>query len=126
MTNPTYIAPGGRTFDTDGALSYKADVVASSGTIEAKAGHLLALISGAWTAYAVGTDATAQTGIQALGVLIEDASLSTTAVKCQVLYAGKVWEEFVRNAGILASVTSFEALIAAPGKLVFADAKEVD
>lgn len=126
MINPTYIEPGGRTFDTNGALSYKAEVVASSGTISAKAGHLLAMISGAWTAYAVGTDATAQSGIEALGVLIEPAELSTTAVECQVLYAGKVWEDFVRNAGILATVTSFEALIAAPGKLVFANAKEVN
>ena len=112
MTNPTYIAPGNRTFDADSALSYDAEVVAGTGTIEAVAGHLLALISGTWTAYAVGTDATAQTGIK--------------AAEYKVLYAGKVWEEFIRNAGIESSVTSFEALIAAPGKLVFANAEEVE
>lgn len=125
MTNPTFIGPGPRTYDAESALSYKTGVVASSSTISAKAGHLLALISGVWTAFAVGTDATAQTGVQAIGVLLEDADLTTTSADYQVLYAGKVWEEFIRDAGILASVTSFEALLAAPGKVVFADAKEV-
>ena len=125
MTNPTFVAPGPRTYDVESALSYKVGVVASSGTIDAKAGHLLAMISGVWTAYAVGTDATAQTGVQAIGVLLEDAALTTTSADFQVLYAGKVWEDFIRDAGILASVTTFEALIAAPGKVVFANAEEV-
>lgn len=110
-----------RTFDNAGALSYKVNVVASTGTINARKGHLLAMIAGVWTAYAVGTDVTAQTGVQALGVLLEDASLSTTAKAVQVLYAGKVWEQFVRDAGITATVTPFNKLIAAPGKIVFAN-----
>ena len=121
MADATNITKGNRTFDVEGALSYKVNVVASTGTIAAKKGHLLAMISGAWTAYAVGTDATEQTGVQAIGVLLEDASLSTTAKACQVLYAGKVWEQFVRDAGITATVTSFAKLIAAPGKIVFAN-----
>lgn len=121
MAIATTIAPGNRTYDGAGMLSYKVGVVASTGTIAAKAGHLVALVSGAWTAYAVGTDATAQTGVKAIGILLEDASLSTTAKECQVMYAGKAWEQFVRDAGITSSVTSFEALLGAPGKIVFAN-----
>lgn len=117
MADATNIAMGNRTYED--ALSYKVNVVASAGTIAAKKGHLLAMISGAWTAYAASTDAASQTGIQAIGVLLEDASLTTTAKACQVMYAGKVWEQFVRDAGITASTTAFAKLIAAPGKIVF-------
>lgn len=117
MADATNIAMGNRTYED--ALSYKVNVVASEGTISAKKGHLLAMISGAWTAYAASTDAASQIGIQAIGVLLEDASLTTTAKACQVMYAGKVWEQFVRDAGITASTTSFAQLIAAPGKIVF-------
>lgn len=121
MTNPTYIAPGDRTFEREGALSFDESVVASSGTISAKAGHVLGCISGTWKAYAVGTDVTAQTNLKAIGILLEDADLTTTASTVRVLEVGKVWEAFVRDAGITSSVTSFAALQLAPGKLVFAN-----
>lgn len=121
MAEATTIKQGNRTFEVEGALSYKVNVVASTGTVEAKKGHLIALLAAGWTAYAVGTDATSQTGIKAIGVLLEDASLSTVAKPVQVLYAGKVWEQFVRDAGITETVTSFEKLISAPGKIVFAN-----
>lgn len=133
MTNPTYITPGGRTFDMAGALSEVLEVKTASGTVSAKAGHLLVHINGAWYAYDAATDALAQTitdggvtyNVDAVGILLEDADLSTTAAEVQVLYAGKVWVEFVRNAGIEASVTSDEDLLVAPGKVVFAVAEEV-
>ena len=124
MTNPTYIAPAGRTFDAATAKSYYVNVVAGS-SLSVKAGHLVAMISGAWTAYAKTTDATAQTGVQAIGVLLNDCDLSSTASKQQVLYAGEVAEEFVRNAGIAATTTSFEALIAANSHITFVKAEEV-
>jgi len=124
MTNPTFVSPGGRTFDAATAKSYYVNVVAGS-SLTVKAGHLVAMISGAWTAYAKTTDATAQTGVQAIGVLLNDATLGTTASKQQVLYAGEVAEQFIRDAGIEATTTSFEALIAAPSHIVFTQAKEV-
>ena len=124
MTNPTFVSPGGRTFDAATAKSYLVNVVAGS-SLSVKAGHLVVMISGAWTAYAKTTDATAQTGVEALGVLLNDCDLSSTASKQQVLYAGEVAEEFVRDAGIEASTTSFEALIAANSHIVFTKAKEV-
>lgn len=133
MTNPTYITPGPRRYDIAGALSKKLNVKTASGTVSAKAGHLLVHINGAWYAYAKTTDALAQTITvsqvdykpDAVGVLLEDADLSTTAVACQVLYAGKAWIDFVRDSGIEATTTSDDALITAPGKIVFADAEEV-
>ena len=124
MTNPTFVAPGGRTYDAATAKSYYVNVVAGS-ALSVKAGHLVVKISGAWKAFAKTTDATAETGVQAVGVLLNDASLSSTASKQQVLYAGEVAEEFIRDAGIAASTTSFEALIAANSHIVFTQAKEV-
>lgn len=121
MANATVIMPGNRTYDVEGALSYKVNVVASTGSIAAKAGHLVALIGGEWKAFPLTTDATAQTNVKAIGVLLEDAALSDSAVQAQVLYAGKVWEQFVRDAGIASTVTSFEALVGAAGKIVFAN-----
>ena len=73
MTNPTFVSPGGRTFDAATAKSYYVNVVAGS-SLSVKAGHLVVMISGAWTAYAKTTDATAQTGVEAL------VSSSTTAI----------------------------------------------
>jgi len=124
MTNPTFIAPGGRTYDVATAKSYLVDVVAGS-SLSVKAGHLVAMISGAWTAYGTTTDATAQTGVELIGVLLNDCDLSSTASEQQVLYAGEVAEEFIRNAGIAATTTSFEALIAANSHIVFTKAEEV-
>ena len=124
MTNPTFIAPAGRTFDAATAVSYNVNVVAGS-SLSVKAGHPVVLISGAWTAYGKTTDATSQTGVQALGILLNDASLSSTASKQQVLYAGTVAEEFVRDAGVEASTTSFEALIACNSHITFVKAQEV-
>lgn len=124
MTNPTLIAPGGRTYDAASAKSYLVNVKAGS-ALTVKAGHLVVLISGEWVAYAKTTDATAQTGVEAVGVLLNDCSLSTTASKQQVLYAGEVAEQFVRDAGIAATTTSFEALIAANSHIVFTQAEEV-
>lgn len=124
MTNPTFVAPGGRTYDAASAKSYLVNVVAGS-ALSVKAGHLVVMISGAWKAFAKTTDATAETGVQAVGVLLNDASLSSTASKQQVLYAGEVAEEFIRDAGIAATTTSFEALIAANSHIVFTQAKEV-
>ena len=124
MTNPTFVSPGGRTFDPATAKSYYVNVVAGS-SLSVKAGHLVAMISGAWTAYGKTTDATAQTGVELIGVLLNDCDLSSTASKQQVLYAGEVAEEFIRDAGIEASTTSFEALIAANSHIVFTQAKEV-
>ncbi len=124
MTNPTFIAPGGRTYDVATAKSYAVEVEAGS-SISVKAGHLVALIAGVWTAFAKTTDATAQTGVEAIGVLLNDCDLSSTASVQQVLYAGEVAEEFVRNAGIEATTTSFEALIAANSHIVFTKAEEV-
>lgn len=124
MTNPTFVSPGGRTFDPATAKSYLVNVVAGS-SLSVKAGHLVAMISGAWTAYGKTTDATAQTGVELIGVLLNDCDLSSTASKQQVLYAGEVAEQFIRDAGIEASTTSFEALIAANSHIVFTQAKEV-
>ena len=124
MTNPTFVGPGGRTYDAASAKSYLVNVEAGS-SLTVKAGHLVALISGAWTAFAKTTDATSQTGVQAIGVLLEGASLSTTPAKHQVLYAGEVAEQFIRDAGIAATTTSFEALIAANSHIIFTQAEEV-
>lgn len=134
MNNPTLIAPGPRTFDINGALSAAKSVKTASSTVEAKAGHLLVHIHGAWYAYGKTTNALAQTvvdstvtySVDAIGILLEDASFSTTAKSVQVLIAGKVWEDFIRNAGIEAATTSLDALQTAPGKIIVADAKEVE
>lgn len=109
-----------RTFDVEGAVSAVVDVVASTGTIAAKRGHLVVSVSGKWTAYPVATSPLTA-DYEAVGVLLEDANLSTTAVKARVLYAGQVWEQFIRDAGITATTVKMDALRVANGHIVFKD-----
>lgn len=119
MSNPVLIATPGRTYDSETALSVVASVSTASGTVNAKAGHLLAHTASGWVAAAVATNPLGTTGINGLGVLLEDASLGTTAKNVQVMYYGFVSLDFIREAGFTAAVVSDDALINAPGKLIF-------
>ena len=109
-----------RTFDVEGAVSAVVNVKASAGTIAAKRGHLVACISGTWTAYPT-TATPLVEGYSAVGVLLEDVSLTTTVTKARVLYAGQVWEQFIRDAGIANTVVTMDALRVANGHIVFKD-----
>ncbi len=120
MANLETINAPARTFDVEGAVSAVVGVKASTGTIAAKRGHLVSNVGGTWTAYPVGTTPLV-TDYLALGVLLEDANLGTTATQVRVLYAGQVWEQFVRDAGIANTVVSMDALRTAKGHIVFKD-----
>lgn len=123
MANLETINAPNRTFDVEGAVSAIVEVKSSAGTLSAKRGHLLVNVAGVWTAYSVTTDPIATaTGYLAVGVLLEDASLNNiTATECRVLYAGSVWEQFIRDAGIAKTVVSMETLRTAAGHIVFKD-----
>lgn len=129
MANQTKIDVAKRTFEMDGAVGAVVEIKTASGTVAAKEGHLVVSIGGAWYAYAATVNPLTQEigdsskkTYDAVGVLLdESASLSTTASKHRVLYAGRVWEEFVRNAGIASSVVSMDALRTAKGHIVFMD-----
>ena len=120
MVNPTYIVSPNRTYEREGALSFNEQVKASEGTINAKAGHIVALVEDAWTAYPVATDVTAKSATK-YGVILQDIQLTTTAKTVRVLEVGEVWEKFVRDAGITAETVSFAKLkdIASTSGLVF-------
>jgi len=129
MANLETINVSNRTFDVEGAVGAVVDVKTASGSVNAKRGHLLVNIGGAWYAYATTvnplTQEIGETGAKksydAVGLLLEDATLGTTAVKVRVLYAGSVWEDFVRDAGITNTVVSMDALRVAKGHVVFKD-----
>ncbi len=123
MANLETISAPNRTFDVEGAVSAIVEVKSSADTLSAKRGHLLVNVAGVWTAYATTVDPIATaTGYLAVGVLLEDATLNkTTATKCRVLYAGSVWEQFIRDAGIAKSVVSMDTLRTAAGHIVFKD-----
>lgn len=130
MANPVTINVPGRTFEMAGAVGAQVPVKTASGTVNAKRGHLVVNIGGDWYAYATTVNPLTQEigetnskkSYDAVGVLLdEDAALSTTATKHRVLYAGHVWEQFVRDAGIASSVVSMDALRLAKGHIVFKD-----
>lgn len=123
MANLETINAPNRTFDVEGAVSAIVEVKSFADTLSAKRGHLLVNVEGEWTAYSVNTDPiAAATGYLAVGVLLEDASLNNvTATMCRVLYAGSVWEQFIRDAGIAKTVVSMETLRTAAGHIVFKD-----
>ncbi len=123
MANLETIQAPNRTFDVEGAVSAIVGVKSSAETLSAKRGHLLVNVAGVWTAYPATTDPIATaTGYLAVGVLLEDVTLNkTTAVNARVLYAGQVWEQFIRDAGIAKTVVSMETLRTAAGHIVFKD-----
>lgn len=129
MANLETINAPNRTFDVEGAVGAVVDVKTTTGSVGAKRGHLLVNIGGAWYAYATTVnpltqeigDTGAKKSYDAVGLLLEDAALSTTAVKARVLYAGVVWEQFVRDAGIANAVVTMDALRVAKGHIVFKD-----
>lgn len=75
----------------------------SAAPLNAKAGHLLFLntADGTYTAPALSTDFTNTTNLPktACVILLEDASLSTVAKNVRAIYAGNVFESFIREAG---------------------------
>lgn len=81
--------------------------------LEAKAGHIVFQdpSTGIWTAYALsaslaGYKASVSDGtINApyVGVLLEDANLSTSPKKAKIAIAGIVYKDFIRDAGITES-----------------------
>lgn len=130
MANPVTINVPGRTFEMAGAVGAQVSIKTASGTVNAKRGHLVVNIGGDWYAYAATvnplTQEIGETGpkksYDIVGVLLdEEAALSTTATKHRVLYAGYVWEQFIRDAGIASSVVSMDALRLAKGHIVFKD-----
>lgn len=95
-------------WDVDTIKSRDVVVKAASGTIEAMAGHLLyKQTDGTYKAYATST-VVSDEGI--VGVLGEDASLSTSAKTVRVIEEGTVYIEAVRAAGIEASKVSDDAI----------------
>lgn len=95
-------------WDVDTIKSRDVNVKASAGTIEAVAGHLLYKQNdGSYKAYPVATVIDDE-GI--VGVLAEDASLTTTAKSLRVIEAGVVYIEAARAAGIVAAKVSDEAM----------------
>lgn len=95
-------------WDVDTIKSRDVVVKAASGTIEAVAGHLLyKQADGTYKAYAVGTTISDEGNV---GVLAEDASLTTAAKTCRVIEQGIVYVEAVRVAGIEASKVSDDTL----------------
>lgn len=126
MPNPVTIGVPGRTFEMTGAVGANVAVKASAGTVNAKRGHLVVNIGGNWIAYPVATNPLTQevasATYDAVGVLLdEEAALTTTPSNHRVLYAGKVWEQFIRDAGIASSVVSMNSLRIAKGHIVFVD-----
>ena len=110
------------------------EMVKGSASFEAKAGHLVFqdVSTGVWTAYALSASlnsyaSTADTVGGYVGVLLEDATLTTAAKKLRVAIAGDVYVDFIRNAGITADKCS-DALLRAFTKnqtaIVFLDAKK--
>lgn len=103
-----------RKFDISSIVSVKASVKGST-TIAAKEGHLVFLdpATNVWTAYALsanlttymsGTVADSKVSAPVVGVLGEDSSLTTTAGVHKVIIKGNVYIDYVRDAGITASV----------------------
>lgn len=104
------IATDKEMFDISTIKSKKVTVIAGS-SFEAKKGHLVFMddTTGKYTAYPVsqslipveGEDETPDTSPKgAVGVLMEDASLSTGDTTVLVAIAGTVFYDFVRAAGI--------------------------
>lgn len=93
MTRPKWVAETLRSRDVT--------VKAASGTINAKAGHLVfKQADGSYKAYALSTASASITDMVAVGVLGEDATLTTTGAKARVIESGIVYLEAVREAGI--------------------------
>lgn len=95
-------------WDANKIFSRDVVVKAASGTLDAMAGHLVyKQADGSYKAYAVGTTISDEGMV---GVLGEDATLSTSASTCRVIEAGLVYIEAVRAAGIEASKVSDDTL----------------
>lgn len=110
------------------------EMVKGSASFEAKKGHLVFqdASTGVWTGYALSASlASYATSADAVGgyvgVLLEDAALTTSPKKLRVAIAGEVYIDFIRNAGITAEKCS-DALLRAFTKnqtaIVFLDAKK--
>lgn len=130
---PQTINRKGFGYDVDSILSYKTKVQTASGTVSAKKGHPVVYINGKWYAYAatlnplaqsITGEASAKFSPVALGVLAEDASLATSPAECRVIYSGRVWESFVRDAGVTSTVLPFDDLATSPGRIEFANEEE--
>lgn len=95
MTRPKWVV--------DTIRSRDVTVKAASGTINAKAGHLVfKQADGSYKAYALSTTSSTITDMVAVGVLAEDVTLTTTGAKARVIEAGIVYLQAVRDAGITA------------------------
>lgn len=95
MTRPKWVV--------DTIRSRDVIVKAASGTINAKAGHLVfKQADGSYKAYALSTASSTITDMVAVGVLAEDVTLTTTGAKARVIEAGIVYLQAVRDAGITA------------------------
>ena len=81
MTRPKWVV--------DTIRSRDVTVKAASGTINAKAGHLVfKQADGSYKAYALSTTSATITDMVAVGVLAEDVTLTTTGAKARVIEAG--------------------------------------
>ena len=95
MTRPKWVVETIRSRDVT--------VKAASGTINAKAGHLVfKQEDGSYKAYPVATAASAITETGYVGVLGEEVSLKTTGSTARVIEGGIVFIQAVRDAGIAA------------------------
>ena len=95
MTRPKWVV--------DTIRSRDVTIKSASGTINAKAGHLVfKQADGSYKAYALSTASSTITDMVAVGVLAEDVTLTTTGAKARVIEAGIVYLQAVRDAGITA------------------------
>lgn len=95
-----------------------------------KAGHLIFMgADGTYVANAVDTDLTDTAApTDAVAVLLEDVTLGTTASTARAILAGKVWYDFIRDAGITEESCPdwlLQSYSAKQSAILFVDAKEV-